>query len=206
MSQYRTIRVAHRADTAAVVRTLTRAFHTDPVFRWMFPEDSERRAHTARFFAIYAGLEHIPAGRCDVAVTEPATGTIRGAAIWHLPGESKAAPLALLRSAPHYLELFGRRLPEVTRAMAHVSRQAPATAHWYLADIGTDPAAQGQGVGSALLREGLARADANRAPVYLESSDAANIPIYQRFGFETCSEITYPGYPVMYGMWRPAQV
>ncbi|MDS1272101.1 GNAT family N-acetyltransferase [Lipingzhangella sp. LS1_29] len=199
------VRAAHRADTAAVVRTLTRAFHDDPVFRWLFPDDATRRRDTARFFAIYAGLDHVPAGRCEVAVTEPSTGTVRGAAIWHSPKDRRAAPLELLRTAPHYLSLFHRRLPRVVRALAHVERQAPAQPHWYLADIGTDPAARGQGVGSALLRSGLARADAERMPTYLESSSVDNIAFYERFGFELCGEITGTDYPTMYRMWRPAQ-
>ena len=55
--------------------------------------------------------------------------------------------------------------------------------HWYLWVLGVDPVYQGQGVGGALLRAGLARADASHLPCYLETTNAENVPLYHRFGF-----------------------
>jgi ribosomal protein S18 acetylase RimI-like enzyme len=62
--------------------------------------------------------------------------------------------------------------------------------------LGTDPAQQKQGIGSALLAPMLARCDAERLPAYLESSKPTNVPFYQRHGFEVVQEIDVAGVPV----------
>lgn len=64
------------------------------------------------------------------------------------------------------------------------------TAH-HLQILGTDPAAQGQGVGSALIRVGIERAQSLGVPCYLESSNPKNVPFYERHGFVVLEEI-YP--------------
>jgi predicted N-acetyltransferase YhbS len=69
--------------------------------------------------------------------------------------------------------------------------------------IGTDPAHQGSGVGSALINAVLDRCDAEGLPAYLESSKAANVPYYARFGFVEQDAIDLPaGGPQMWPMWR----
>jgi predicted N-acetyltransferase YhbS len=69
--------------------------------------------------------------------------------------------------------------------------------------IGSDPTVRGQGFGQDLMRSRLDRCDAEHAPVYLESSNPANVPYYERFGFEATGEIPLPdGGPVMWPMWR----
>ena len=74
--------------------------------------------------------------------------------------------------------------------------------HWYLFILGTEPAAQGRGLGSALLAQVLARIDADGMPAYLESSNERNLALYGRHGFEITSEVTIPGGPRIWPMWR----
>lgn len=105
---------------------------------------------------------------------------------------------------PGFVEAMGERVSYGVALEEAFARYRPAEPHWYLAQIGTDPAAQGRGVGSALMREGLARCDADRLPVYLESSKESNVPFYERFGFAVTSEIKLPDGPVVWGMWRDA--
>jgi len=51
-------------------------------------------------------------------------------------------------------------------ARPHEARHPHDPSHWYLFILGTEPAAQGRGLGSALLARVLARVDAERMPVY----------------------------------------
>lgn len=54
----------------------------------------------------------------------------------------------------------------------------PDEPHWYLATLGTDPSAQGRGIGSALLADVLERCDREATPAYLETETEANVAFY----------------------------
>jgi len=76
--------------------------------------------------------------------------------------------------------------------------------------IGVDPVYQGQGIGSALLRALLERADTHLAPVVLEvrTDNATALGLYRRHGFEVVG--TRSGYYEFsgadaYTMRRPAR-
>ncbi len=62
--------------------------------------------------------------------------------------------------------------------------------HWELLIVAVDPALQGQGRGSALVRDGLARADAAGLPCYLNTNTPANLPLYERLGFTVLEQAT----------------
>jgi GNAT superfamily N-acetyltransferase len=80
----------------------------------------------------------------------------------------------------------------------------PEEPHWYLPWIGVRPEAQGRGLGAALLRRGLARADRDGLPAYLEATNRRNAALYARHGFEALGTVNAPGYPEIIPMWRPA--
>ena len=50
--------------------------------------------------------------------------------------------------------------------------------------IGVDPALQGAGHGTELMKQALARCDADHILAYLETSNPRNTPFYERLGFE----------------------
>ena len=47
-----------------------------------------------------------------------------------------------------------------------------------------DPARQGLGLGSLLLRAGLSRVDQDGVECHLFTEESRNVPLYQRYGFE----------------------
>ncbi len=85
-----------------------------------------------------------------------------------------------------------------------LERQHPTEPHYYLAMLGTDPAHQGRGIGSALLAPVLERCDEEGLPAYLESSKESNIAFYARHRFDLTKPFQLKGGPTMYFMWRPA--
>lgn len=75
--------------------------------------------------------------------------------------------------------------------------------YWYLDELAVEPHRQGQGIGSALLREVAARADANGLPIVLMTCQPANVPLYLRHGYVEVSRSQSPGSPVQWwGMMR----
>jgi ribosomal protein S18 acetylase RimI-like enzyme len=77
--------------------------------------------------------------------------------------------------------------------------------HWYLQIIGVEPAYQGRGFSSRLLRPVLERIDRERMACFLETNITKNVAIYRRFGFEVVSEDKMPGTEVTsFAMLRKA--
>lgn len=80
-------------------------------------------------------------------------------------------------------------------------KRHPKDAHYYLEFIGVDPSQQGKGLGSSLLSDLSGRADQEKVGCYLETSNARNMPLYQRFGYEIVAEEEILGVNTWF-MWR----
>ena len=78
----------------------------------------------------------------------------------------------------------------------------PREAHWHLPLIGVDPAHQGKGVGSALLRHVLNACDGQKLPAYLEATSARNVALYERHGFDALGRIQVADSPPVVPMLR----
>jgi GNAT superfamily N-acetyltransferase len=75
--------------------------------------------------------------------------------------------------------------------------------HYYLSLLGVADRHRGRGLGIALLRENLARIDAEGAAAYLESSNPDNDKRYKALGFQPIVSFTAPeDGPTVTGMWR----
>jgi ribosomal protein S18 acetylase RimI-like enzyme len=204
----KSVRTATMDDVPEVARVLSRAFYHDPFFRWVFPDDNRRMGQTARAHALMAGFGNIPQGWTSVYESQEEPGSrpvVRGAALWVPPEAHGEGAAAALRSLPHWIQLVGlARLPEIVRYLSELKAAVPEEAHWYLSVLGTDPTARGTGVGSRLLRAGLAQADSDGVPVYLETMNSANIGYYEKYDFRVVRAINDPGFPSTYCMLRPA--
>ena len=192
---------ATAADLDEVSRTLSDAFEVDPHMDWFMRADSRRDAARLAFFRRLVG-EGMLSGRID----RPAGGG--AAAIW-MPFEWLApTPLsAELKLLPTLLgatgwSRFGRLMAIRADLDAHHPMQRR---HAYLWFLGVAPAAQGRGVGSALLRAANARLDAEGLPAYLETGTMRNVALYRRHGYEVMSEHrARADAPLMWSMWREA--
>ena len=61
-----------------------------------------------------------------------------------------------------------------------------------MSDRRADPDHQGGGIGSALVKLGLARAAEDGIPAYLEAGNPRNVPLYERLGFKVIAEADAP--------------
>ena len=68
--------------------------------------------------------------------------------------------------------------------------------------LGTEPARQGEGIGTRLLEPVLETCDADELPAFLESSKESNVAFYTRHGFRVTEEVQLPGGPPVWLMWR----
>ena len=187
-----TIRRVEGSAEARAVDVIVLAFSADPIARWIYPNPDQ---YLSRFPAFVRGF----GGRAFEHGTAYATAEMEGAALWLPPG---------VHSDDQALEsLIQKTVVEPTRSelfavLEQMDGYHPKEDHWYLPLIGVDPARQGGGFGAALMRHALAPCDRDSILAYLESSNPANITLYERHGFELLGEIRVGGSPPVFPMLR----
>jgi len=195
------IRKATLADAPRLAQTLASAFQDDPVIAWIFPDQQRRRAVLPAFMEFRLRNLAFPHDQVWTTTDEAA------AAVWLPPPGHWQLPLPQqLRLLPALVRFLGLRTTSVLAGLERMEARHPQDrAHRYLFILGTEPTAQGRGLGSALLAHMLARVDADQMPAYLESSSERNLALYGRHGFEVTSEVVIPGGPTIWPMWREPQ-
>ena len=185
-------------DVPAVAAALARAFFDDPLQTWIIPDGARRLATLEDVFAVLARVLIGPAGN---AWTD---ATCSCGAYWFPPG-----PLPPLTDAGRAdLAALDARLDRAVNQRMRVCDETlrthrPTADAFYLQGIGTDPARQGQGLGSALLAPVLAQLDRDGVPAYLESTKERNVPFYARHGFAVTGTFSIPpDGPALWSMWR----
>ena len=195
------VRPVRPEDHDTVVRVLARAFDADPIARYLLGREGRMARSLTLFFS--AMLRHMTMLHGESWMT---TGG-EGAALWTPPGKWNLSLGRSLAMAPALIRAAGLlRAPRAGLLSNRVQKRHPSTPHFYLFAIGVDPDAQGRGVGSALLRDVLARCDATGTPAYLEASRPENSRLYARHGFRVTEELRMAeDAPPMWLMWREPQ-
>lgn len=187
--------LAHSADYDRSIASLVAAFITDPLIRWMFPDSKQYFDYFPLVLKYFAGgaFAHSSAYR---------SADFKAAALWLPPGVSpdEEALGAVMQEG-----VAAQLQEEVFGVLEQVGAGHPEEAHWYLPAIGVEPLSQGKGYGSMLLARGLEICDRDHVAAYLEATNPANIPLYQRFGFEAAGQIQAGSSPTITPMFRAAR-
>jgi GNAT superfamily N-acetyltransferase len=165
------------SEQASVIATLVSAFIADPVERWLFSEPLQYLTHFPAFVAAFG-----TGGFARDTVVR--LGDFAAVAIWIPPGaepDGDGIVAALVESVP------SEKHADTFSVLEQMEAAHPKEPHWYLPWLGVDAARQGAGLGAALLRHGLARADADRVPAFLETPNPRTVPFYERHGFVVSS-------------------
>ena len=169
---------------------LARAFHDDPTYRLVMPEEDERAQVLAwlfdrvvRYSLLYGQVHTTPA--------------LEGVACWLPPGGTHLTLGRMMRSGLYATPLrMGlaayRRFDTYARYADRFHRRCAPESHWYLWAIGVDPSRQGRGIGGRLLEPILARASEDGTACYLETGVERNLRFYERHGFKVVGEGTVP--------------
>jgi GNAT superfamily N-acetyltransferase len=186
---------ADKSDEARVVATLVSAFIADPVERWLFAEPLQYLTQFARFVAAFGSggfergtvfsLGHLRPWRCGFPQgAEPNSAAIVSVLSESVPTEQQADMFSVLEQMD----------------AAH-----PKDLHWYLPWLGVDSARQGAGLGAELLKQCLARVDADRLPAFLETPSPRTVPFYERHGFVVTNVSQAGACPPVTSLRRPAR-
>jgi ribosomal protein S18 acetylase RimI-like enzyme len=195
------VRKATLADVPRLAVALASAFQDDPVIAWVFPDEQRRRRVLPAFMEFRLRRLAFPHDQVWMS------GDGAAAAVWiPPPGTGQEPRWQRLRLLPPLVRFLGLRTVSVLGGLNRMEERHPHDPpHWYLFILGTEQAAQGRGLGSALLAHVLARVDAEGMPAYLESSNERNLALYGRHGFKVTAEVVIPGGPRIWPMWREAR-
>ena len=189
------VRRAEQTELHALAATLALAFDDDPLTMWLFRNGSARRRNLPAFFRSLLRAS-LPSGEVYTA----ADG--RAVAIWNPPGTFPMGWYTDAKLGLTTARLIRLRVLSCARGLLYVQSHHPKAPHWYLQMLGTEPASQGQGMGSAVISPILERCDRTGERIYLESSKESNIPFYVRHGFEVTEDVQVPRGPILWAMWR----
>ena len=166
----------------AAAATLAHAFHDDPLMVYAIPDPADR---TRLLPDVYARMVRFGVLTGEVYVT---AGAVEGVAVW-LPPNVKWARENIEASGMHETpNIIGNDAYQRYRDV--VSREWQARERdmtdpcWYLFLLGVEPSRQRHGLGSALMRPILDRADTEKIACYLETENERNVAFYRRQGFE----------------------
>jgi ribosomal protein S18 acetylase RimI-like enzyme len=176
-----------------VTNVIAEAFSSDPTWAWAFPDQPQRR----QFFLLLIknALRYPYVFR---------TSNFEAVAVW-IPPNGDELTREDERKLPGFIHgLVHKRSTEVLELLRLFGETHPHDEpHYYLSLLGTQNDSRGHGFGMELLKEGLARIDAENMPAYLESSNPINNQKYESIGFVPVVSFQAPrNGPKITGMWR----
>jgi GNAT superfamily N-acetyltransferase len=193
------VRPAAVSEIPALAGVLARAFVADPMVTWPMVSDDDLAARIRTMFEIvdtpFAGEGWMHAagdGLGAMSLMPPDTGE----------REQEIAEAV----APALAALTPDGGVRYERFWAWISSALPPEPHWLLDQLAVEPAAQGRGIGSAMLRFAIERAERDGLPLFLETGMPANVPLYERFGFRVMRVADAPdgGPPIWFMRRDPA--
>ena len=166
----------------AAAATLAHAFHGDPLMVYAIPDATDR---TRLLPDVYARMIRFGVLTGEVYVT---AGAVEGVALW-LPPNVKWTRENIEASGMHETPtIIGddayQRYREVVSREWQARERDMHDPCWYLFLLGVEPSRQRQGLGGALMRPILERADTEKLACYLETENERNVAFYRRQGFD----------------------
>jgi GNAT superfamily N-acetyltransferase len=182
------------AEWSGAVEVVVSAFASDPVERWLYPDDG---LYAASFPGLVGalGAASLPA---QTAWCSPDGGAV---ALWLPPDVSPDAEelvehLTTTVAVEQHADMFD--------ALEQMAARHPSEPHWYLAWLAVEPHQQGRGAGGQLLTQCLAWISATVLPSYLETPNPRTITFYERHGFHVTGQTDAGRCPPITFMTRPA--
>ncbi|MHA1992275.1 MAG: GNAT family N-acetyltransferase [Candidatus Hodarchaeales archaeon] len=182
-----------KRDIETASQVLGKAFHMDPAWIHLIPDESERKEklpfvfeYTIRYSLKY-GEVYAP------------TENLEGIAVWISHTTVEESFWRILRSGAFRAALkMGRKLGnKIVTLFDQIDQDRREhmknRSYIYLSAIGILPEFQGQGFGGRLLKPMFEKTDTERIPIYLETVTEKNIQIYAKYGFQTLYEEKVPG-------------
>ena len=152
---------------------LARAFAADPMVVWPLVTDDDLPARIRAMFEIvdtaFAGEGWIYSAADGLGVMSLLP-----------PGTVEREQEISIAIAPALAALTPDGGERYERFWAWIDSTLPSEPRWLLDQVAVEPAAQGRGIGGAMLRFAIERATRDGLPLVLETGVPGNVPLYER--------------------------
>lgn len=149
------ISVVDRSAKERLAAVMALAFSADPAARWAWPEPHQ-------FLTVFLPLVTLFGGKSYDHGSAHVIGDFKGVAQW-LPPDVHPDDDAIV--ALFTENMAEPKLSDVLFLFEQMAGYHPTEPHWYLPLIGVDPLVHGQGLGTRLMRHGLAACDRDGRPI-----------------------------------------
>jgi GNAT superfamily N-acetyltransferase len=193
-SLHHIVRPSRGDDVPSIGALLAAACQDDPVVSWILPDDQGRRA-------LLPTLMQLLTARFQPQCANQVNETRTAAAVWAPPGA------VFTHEDDHWFDeelaaVVGDAAARAGELMAVLDAHDPRDPHHHLMLLGVAPAHQGAGIGSALLRAVLDRADRAGEGAYTVATTPRIRTFHERHGFEVTRELHCADSPPLWAMWR----
>jgi GNAT superfamily N-acetyltransferase len=171
--------------------TMSTAFHNDPLWQYLYPDEKIRQQTLRKFFRAILALS-IDSQQAYGVGALPA-----GVAVWNIPGQSKPFPsfptiLQLLLLVLSSFALAAYRARTIFSQFERMQKMYAPDPHLYLQTVGVHPDFHRQGLSSQLIRPFLEKADLLNLGTYTETMTPSNVSLYEHFGFVCVEKYMVP--------------
>jgi GNAT superfamily N-acetyltransferase len=202
----RTILPLERARYREAAGVLARVFQNDPVAVSILKSVAPENRIKILTMSFDADLQVCGADGYPLEAVQE--DKLAGAAIIHRPG---AYPLSVFGQLSLLGMVLARGLTTTGAPVAFgrwlrwlnaIAGKHLRKPHIYLEFIGVEASFWGKGLGSQMLERLAERADWERMGSFLETGNPRDVPLFQRFGFQTTAKEEIIAVPTWF-MWRP---
>jgi hypothetical protein len=182
-------------DIAMIADKFSRAMYNDPLHEYFFPDSATRQKKIYSMYYFMVKMNYLKAHRTSEAC--------EGIILWEKPFEHglKVSTKDFIIGSTLFIKVGLSSLSKMVKYQKwseRLKKKSISDPFWYLSVVIVDPAYQGKGYASSLIRPILAIADESDHRVYLETQNVDNVPIYEKYGFRTVSAQIIPGTNIMH--------
>ena len=185
---------ANKDHKEQVVRVLSESFQSDPILNWISPKKDFPKLFFGTLSPIYFPHNH-------AYMVSDGSGTLLCLPL----GVSPSLFIAIKTLFKILIFFDFSTLKRAVKVHSELEKHHYPSPHFYLFAMGVSKEAQGKGIGTRLLQESNKHCDLMGIPAYLENTNEANLPLYERLGFRTFKELKIDDAPTIWLMAREPQ-
>ncbi|NHJ83940.1 MAG: GNAT family N-acetyltransferase [Asgard group archaeon] len=180
-----------RKDVKKGAEVFAQAFAEDKLSNYMYADEESFHKALLTYFNY-----RITYGLLYGEVYAP-SANLEGLAVWYRDDQYSMSYWRNFRAGGmKLLRYLGsdtmKRMVNLGNYTVNLRKECISEPYWYLEPIGIDPAFQGKGYASLLIRAMLERIDSEQLLAVLETQTPKNVEIYKRYGFDIIKETIIP--------------